>query len=70
MTIKEFIIKECLTCKKELKTILQESRCFNRNHDIRAGGQFSIPAKARKEKTKIGIALTNAKAGEKVIVRL
>jgi len=70
--MKEFIINYCETCKKELKTKKEWKDCFHKNHTIRTRGQAVVDINLPNQgsKCKMGIALTNAKAGDELLVRL
>lgn len=63
----------CVTCRKKLVTIEGYNKCFNKNHSIRVSGFITVGNSITKDATinkKLGVAVTNAKAGEKVIVKL
>jgi hypothetical protein len=69
--MKDKIEIECLTCKKQILSMKQYNICFNRNHRLHSTGTLIIrDANELTPNVKIGTVLTNAKAGEKAIVRL
>ena len=68
----------CETCKKKIKTLKKYNECFNKNHEIRCKGLFIVDSSYQNNVVIqkglgtciVGIALTNAKAGEEIIVRI
>lgn len=42
MDVKEFLKHTCETCDKELETQEEYWECFNKNHNLRMQGQFTI----------------------------
>jgi len=70
----------CINCEKKLKSLKSYNKCFNKNHTISVEGcitvdntlveDYLINKRINTKSIKKGIALTNAKAGEEVIIRL
>jgi len=76
--MKDKIEYSCETCKKNLKTLEEYNKHFHKNHTIRVKGLVIVDnnyvdgyiVQQNGARIKYGIALTNAKAGEEVMVRL
>ncbi len=70
--IKEYVTQTCENCKKKINSPEEWQECFDRGHTIRTYGQGVVDTKLSIQGRRIikGTALTNAEAGEEVLVRL